>query len=224
MALSVLTFALPLFSTAHAGVELYVSDAVASQSEIVARVVSMDTTCETFVIDERANRTATYHTVVSVEEVLSWPAETTAAPLVSGESLTIQWTAFTPGVDGDTDDLECSTPEISLSTNDVRTFVLLPGDDVWSVDTIYVEDVGEATEGDGELPDCGEDEQQAVAGSLEDDPAGDTGMGGDTGEVLLEDGTGEAGGCSTVPGSPAGLLTALIGLVGLARRRNHSNV
>lgn len=201
----------------------YVSEAIDNGEGVVARIASVETHCETFAIDERANLTATYLTAVSVEEVLAWPAWVEVEPLVVGETIDIRWTAFTPGIEDVEEADSCEAPELGMSAADVRTVVLLAGDDAWAVDTTYASDVGDVVVGEGVLPACGEDEQLAVLDGLLDEPAGDTDEPSDAdsadGANSADDADPVAAGCSVMPLSGVGPVAAVLGLLGLTRRR-----
>ena len=212
--------ALPAFALAapaNAAIGMFVSDAVEYEEGIVAHIASIETSCKTFAIDEDANRSSTYRTLVSVEEVLVWPEWTEAEPLVAGESIEIEWKTWTTSVQDESEDDGCGVePDLDLSSGDERWVVLLPGeDDVFFVDTMYNEDIGNRVDGDGILPACGEDEQAAVYEGLIGEPrreAFDRAVDGDDADI------GPAG-CTVAPLSGVGPAAALLGLIGLVRRR-----
>ena len=226
-----LSFALTAFAVAtpaYAAIGMFVSDAVEYEEGIVAHVASIDTSCHTFAIDEDANRSATYRTLVSVEEVLVWPEWAEGEPLVAGESIELEWKAWTPIEQDEPEYDGCgNVPELNLSSGDQRWLVLLPGGDgVFFADTMYQEDIGERVEGDGILPTCGEDEQVAVYEALTEGPLEDANVDENDAledeSVLAEDGDGAdvaPAGCTVLPLSGVGPAAALLGLIGLVRRR-----
>ena len=215
-----LSIALPAFALgtpAHAAIGMFVSDAVEYEEGIVAHIASIETSCKTFAIDEDANRSATYRTLVSVEEVLVWPEWAEGEPLVAGESIEIEWKTWTPSVQDEPESDGCGAePDLDLSSGDERWVVLLPGeDDIFFVDTMYNEDIGDRVDGDGILPACGEDEQAAVHEGLIGEPRKEDSDPSDDGD----DADVAPAGCTVAPLSGVGPVAALLGLVGLVRRR-----
>ena len=211
--------------TADAAAPVYVSDAIEEESEVVTRFVSIDTVCETFSVDEQADLLSVYRTAVSVEEVLVWPEWAGGQPLVVGESIDVLWESLSPGIDRDEELESCATVDVPMSSGDVRTVVLTPEGDAWSVDNLYMTDVGEHVGGDGVLPDCGEDLQAEVLAELQDDPAEDPEQDEDRDAADGEGADGPARtqssevGCNALALPAVGPAAALLALVGLARRR-----
>ena len=212
--------ALPAFALAYpaqAAVPLFVSQAISEQEGVVAHVASVETRCHTFSIDEDANRSATYRTLVSVEEVLMWPDWEDAEPLVAGESIELEWRTWTPGVQEEPESDGCGAAvELGLSSGDERWLVLLPGDGaVFFADTQYFEDVGDRVDGDGLLPACGEDEQDALLEALTGAHLDDE----DAPSDAADPDDAVAAGCTVAPLSGVGPTAALLGMLGLLRRR-----
>jgi len=206
-----------LTPTATAGVNLPITEAIAEGWEVVVQIEALETACETFSVDEAANRWSRYRTLASVEEVLSWPEDNGLEPMVAGESIEVLWGDHEYGPEWDSEGMSCETPRYSLPDGAIRPAVIRAAADGWSIDTMYTDDTNTATGSDEPLPPCGEAEQQAIIDAM--GGADDTGGGSDdTGAKATDQKTGDTG-CSVVRQAGLAPLTAALALLGVARRR-----
>ena len=202
-----------LAPTADAGEPEYISDAIEGGWETVILLEAIETTCETFSIDEGGTRWSTYRTMASVEEVLAWPDELDAEPVVMGESVELLWSDYEAGP-GWPEGMGCQTPNYTLRDGSIRAAVIRDTDSGWTISPWFDDDTGLSVDGTGELPPCGEAEQQSVI----DDLNGDSSEGEERYDMERSM-TIKEGGCSVAAGAGLTPLGAFLGLLGLARRR-----
>lgn len=208
-----------LTPTATAGVNLPITEAIAEGWEVVVQIEALETACETFSVDEAANRWSRYRTLASVEEVLSWPEDNGLEPLVAGESIEVLWGDHEYGPEWDSEGMSCETPRYSLPDGAIRPAVIRHAAEGWSIDTMYTDDTNTATTSEEPLPPCGEAEQQAIIDAMDSDDTG--GGSGDTGDDTTDQKTGDTG-CSVIGQAGLAPLTAVFALLGAARRRTRS--
>ena len=209
---------LMLPTLADAGEETPMSQAVEAGFTTVVEVEALETRCETFSIDEDANRSSTFSTLVSLEEVYlgSNDIDAPTEELVVGESVELRWYGWEAGPFFDPGDMGCMTPEFSIRDGARRPLALTWYEARWSIDPWYYDDFDSSAAGTGALPPCGEDEQAALVASLQADDASEE-LGTD--DPQTEGEKDETAGCSSVQGASLHPLLALLGLLGLARRR-----
>jgi hypothetical protein len=209
-----------LAPAALAGVNMPISEAIEEGYATVVQITADETICDTFSVDEQANLSSSFRTLVSVDEVLSLPEDGEA--VVAGESIELAWRSFVGGPGWDDSEMSCTEPEFSLSEGEERPVVVYLSQGVWEVDPWYHVDGQPTAAGDGVRPPCGEEEQAEVIAELEGDdpeePADPEGEEGDSGDAADGDDV-KAGGCSVVPAPAAAPVLGLLATLLVARRR-----
>lgn len=226
--------ALAVPSLASAGELTSMSDAIVDGYQTVLEVEALETHCKTFAVDEEANLLSRYITLMAIEEVYlgSGDDDSPAEDVVVGESMEVEWYQWTDSPFLEDENMGCSTPAFSISVGAHRPIAVDWSDESWSVDPWYYDDFETSTTGAGDLPPCGEAEQQVLIdeirearGDTEGDP--DTPDDGDpesqddldSDPQDTEDEEDAPAGCSAVSGAALGPVLALVGLVGIGRRR-----
>jgi hypothetical protein len=203
--------------SATASEEMTISEAVENGFDVVLYIDAGETSCETFSVDAEGNRSATYRTVVSVEEVLAWPAAHDGEPLLAGESIELLWSDYEVGPLWSDEGMGCQTPHFGLVEGARRPVVVRDAAAGWTVDPFYADDTGTAVGGDGERPPCGEAEQDAIIADL---------LGSEDTGLEAEDRAGDAPksstGCAVTRGAGVAPLAGLFAFLGLASRRRRA--
>ncbi len=205
---------------AAASVDMFISEAVEHGHEVVIEIEAGETSCETFSVDPEGNRGSTYRTVVSVVDVLSWPDEHGAEPLLAGESIELRWSDYELGPLWSDEGMGCETPHFGLLEGARRPVVVRDAPAGWTVDPFYLDDSGTSVGGEGERPPCGEAEQDAVIADLLEQE--DTGIEADEAYDQERSAQTNSGGCAVAGSAGVAPLAALLALVGLTRRRRRA--
>ncbi len=209
------TLALTLAPLAHAGVQTNISEAVEEGHLTVLDIEALETSCETFTVDAEATRRSQYRPVMSIQEGIPLSDEDMSfeMELSAGESIEVLWTDTEEGPIEPEYAPACQDPAVRILDGAERPVVLQHIADDWAVDPWYVDDSETSVTGTGDLPPCGEAEQDAVIGELLEEEDDD-----ETQDALSESG-GSGAGCSTLPAPAVAPLLAMLGLAGLVRRR-----